>query len=67
MRDSLHTFMHRPLTRRQFLYSLGTLLLFVTGIIGLIKALSNPTMFEHYPNRTHGFGAGPYGGKERGN
>ncbi len=53
------------LTRRQFLFYLGTFIISILGISGLIKRISDPDSFNLRKKTTQGFGSEAYGGKEK--
>lgn len=52
----------KEMTRREFLLHLGFLMLAITGIMGLLKTVSNPNLLTTNKKVSSGFGAGPYGG-----
>ena len=63
--QSIQTLLHKPLNRREFLIYLGTLVLLITGVAGLMKALQEQVSHEESGAHTLGFGYGPYGGNRK--
>ena len=54
--------MAKEVDRKQFLLHAGAVVLTLTGVSGLIKALTDPTTRES----GRGYGSGSYGGREGG-
>jgi hypothetical protein len=55
----------KEMTRKEFLLHLGMLVLVITGVAGMLKTLSDPYVSSKQKT-TQGFGAGPYGGVNKG-
>jgi len=59
---SMNDLLSQKMSRKQFLLYLGLIVLFVSGIAGILKRTSDVSLL-HLPRKTSkGFGRGPYGG-----
>jgi hypothetical protein len=59
IRDEINKLMNKPMDRKGFLQHIGATILIVTGITGLIAALTNPTGTER--RGSAGYGGSRYG------
>jgi hypothetical protein len=62
MSSPIHRLMAKEVDRKQFLLHTGAVVLTLTGVSGLIKALTEPTT----GSSAGGYGSSPYGGREQG-
>ena len=62
MASPVQKLMAKEVDRKQFLLHAGAVVLTLTGVSGLIKALTDPTTRES----GRGYGSGSYGGREGG-
>ena len=59
---AIEALLSKKMTRREFLVYLGTLVLVLSGISGLLQKLTHHHQIATRAKPKHGFGAGPYGG-----
>ena len=53
----INTLLTRKMNRKEFLITVGVIVVTLTGILGIYKNISGFT----YPKTERGFGSGPYG------
>lgn len=63
IKETFDDLFKRDMDRKEFLASLGAMILALVGISNLISLISGQKKF-HQGGRLRGFGSGPYGGKE---
>jgi hypothetical protein len=61
-RSPFEMLLNKKMTRKEFIFHLGFLVMALTGIAGMLDILSDPNWTKTFSFNETSFGSGPYGG-----